>query len=63
MKSTLLPLALVWLAAHAVVLGLILSLKFLTAKTVALLLIVGAGLWFVMGRRKPLALPAPRGMV
>jgi hypothetical protein len=53
----------VWLAAHAAVLGLILSLKFLTAKTVALLLIVGAGLWFVMGRRKPLALPAPRGMV
>jgi len=39
MKSALLPLILLWLAVHAVLLVLILSLKFLTAKTVALMLL------------------------
>ena len=54
---------LLWLAAHALLLGLILSLKFLTAKAVVLLLLAGAACWFLLGRRKPLALPAPPGMV
>lgn len=54
---------LLWLAAHALLLGLILSLKFLTAKTVVLLLVVGAACWFLLGRRKPLALPPAPGMV
>jgi hypothetical protein len=56
-------LVLLWLAAHALLLGLILSLKFLTAKTVVLLLLAGAVCWFLLGRRKPLALSAPHGMV
>ena len=33
LKSTLLPLALIWLAVHAALLAVILSLKFLTAST------------------------------
>jgi hypothetical protein len=64
-KSTLLPLplALIWLAVHAVLLGLILSLKFLTAKAVALMLMAGALLWFVLGRGRRISLPPPPGMV
>jgi hypothetical protein len=56
-------LVLLWLAAHALLLGLILSLKFLTAKTVVLLFLAGAACWFLLGRRKPLALPTASGMV
>jgi hypothetical protein len=63
MKSALLPLILIWLAVHAVLLGLILSLKFLTAKTVALILMAGALLWLALGRKPRIALPPPRGMV
>lgn len=55
MKSAWLPLALVWLAAHALLLGIILSLKFLTAKALLLLAMAGAALWFLAGRK-----PAPR---
>ncbi len=60
-KSALLPLAVIWLAAHAVLLALILSLKFLTAKLAVLMLVVGAALWFVLRRTRPLLLPP--GMV
>ena len=63
LKSTLLPLALVWLAVHAALLAVILSLKFLTAKMVALVLMAGAVLWLVLGRKPRLALPPPSGMV
>ena len=63
MKSTLLPLALLWLAVHAVLLGLILSLKFLTAKAVALMLLAAGVLWFLLGRTRRIALPPPPGMV
>jgi hypothetical protein len=61
MKSTLLPLAMIWLAAHALILALILGLKFLAAKTVVLLALAGAVLMFVL-KRKP-ALPRLTGMV
>jgi hypothetical protein len=59
MKSGLWPLALLWLAAHAVVLALILSIKFVTARTLVLILLAGTAFWFLLGRKKPLALPAP----
>jgi hypothetical protein len=58
----LLPPALLWLAVHAVLLAVILSVRFLTAKTVALLLMFGAVLWFLT-RRRPQALLAPPEMV
>jgi hypothetical protein len=57
------PLLLLWLAAHAVLLGLILGVKFLTAKTVALLFLAGTALWLLMGRKRAPSLPAPPGMV
>jgi uncharacterized membrane protein len=57
------PLALLWLAAHAVLLAAILSLKFLTAKAVALLLLIGAVLWFLAGRRPRMVLLPPAEMV
>jgi hypothetical protein len=63
MKSTLLPLALLWLAAHALLLGLILSLKFLSAKAVALMLLAAGVLWYLLGRTRRIALPPPPGMV
>ncbi len=61
MKSTLLPLALIWLAAHAVLLAVILSLRFLGAKTLLLVLLFGAAAWFLLRPVRRL-LPAP-GMV
>ena len=63
MKSTLLPLAMLWLAVHAVLLGLILSVKFLTAKAAALMFMGAALLWFLLGRKSRTALPPPPGMV
>ncbi|MBA2588716.1 MAG: hypothetical protein H0U98_08840 [Alphaproteobacteria bacterium] len=63
MKSTLLPLALVWLAVHAAILAVILSLKFLTAKALLMVLMAGTALWFLTGKRRRLALPPPPGMV
>ena len=63
MKSALLPLILLWLAVHAVLLVLILSLKFLTAKTVALMLLTAGVLWFLLGRTRRIALPPPAGVV
>ncbi len=62
-KSTLLPLALIWLAAHAVLLAFILSLKFLTAKAAVLILMGAAVFWFMAGSRRPGLLPPPPGMV
>ena len=55
------PLVLLWLAVHAVVLALILGIKFVTAKTLALIFLAGTVVWFLLGRNKPLALPAPPG--
>ncbi len=57
------PLAVVWLAVHAALLAVILSLKFLTAKAALLMLMAGAALWFVLGRNRRIALPPPPGMV
>jgi hypothetical protein len=57
-----LPLALIWLAAHAVLLAFILSLKFLTAKTAALILMATVAFWFVANRKRPVLLPPP-GMI
>jgi uncharacterized membrane protein len=61
MKSGLWPLVLLWLAAHAVVLALILSIKFVTAKTLVLIFLAGTAIWFLLGWKKPLSLPAPPG--
>ena len=52
-KSALLPLVLLWLAAHALLLGAILGLKFLGAKMMLLLAMIGAVAWFLLGRGKP----------
>jgi len=62
-RSVLGPLVLLWLALHAVLLGLILGVKFLTAKMVALLFLAGTLVWFIVGRKRAPSLPAPRGMV
>ena len=56
------PLLLLWLAAHAVLLGLILGLKFLTAKTVAILFLVATALWLLLDGKRAPSLPAPPGM-
>jgi hypothetical protein len=61
-RSVLVPLLMVWLAVHAVLLLLILSLKFLGVKTLALLLLLTAAFWFLTGRRRP-SLPRLSGMV
>jgi len=53
----------IWLAAHAVLLALILSLKFLTAKAAAFILVMAAALWFMAGRKSPALLPPPPGVV
>ena len=57
------PLLFLWLAAHAVLLGLILGVKFLTVKMMALLFLAGTAVWLLLGRRRTPALPAPPGMV
>ena len=59
----MLPLALVWLAVHAVLLAAILSLKFAAAKAVLLMAMAGGLLWLILGRKPRLALPPPPGMV
>jgi hypothetical protein len=63
LKFHIWPLALVWLAVHAVLLGLILSLKFLTAKAAALMLLAAGVLWFLLGRTRRIFLPPPSGMI
>jgi hypothetical protein len=60
MKSALWPLVLLWLAVHAFVLALILGVKFVTAKTLMIILLTGTAFWFLLGRRKtPSLLTAP----
>jgi hypothetical protein len=61
-KSAFLPLVLLWLAVHAVLLGLILSLKFLTAKAVVLMLLAAGAFWFLLGQKRRIALPPPSGV-
>jgi membrane protein implicated in regulation of membrane protease activity len=56
-------LLLLWLAVHAVILGLILGLKFLTVKTLALLFLADTVLWLLSGKRRTPSLPAPPGMI
>ncbi len=58
-RASLMPLVFLWLAAHAALLAVILGLKFLTAKTAALLLVMAAAFWFLTGRNRRLALPRP----
>jgi hypothetical protein len=48
-----------WLAAHALLLAVILSLKFVGMKTLALLLLLGAVFWFLAGSRRPALLLPP----
>jgi len=52
-NSVLLPLAMLWLAAHGALLAVILGLKFLGAKTMLLPLLLAAAFWFLTGRRRP----------
>jgi hypothetical protein len=59
LKSGVMPLVLLWLAVHAALLAVILCVKFLTAKTAGLLLVAAAAFWFLTGRRRRPALPAP----
>jgi hypothetical protein len=63
MKSAVWPLVMIWLAAHAVLLAVILGVKFLTLKTMALLFLAGTAFWLLLGRKRPIALPVPPGMV
>jgi hypothetical protein len=63
MRSALGPLVLLWLALHVVILGLILGVKFLAAKTIALLFLAGATVWLLFGRKRAPSLPAPPGMI
>ena len=62
-RSILGPLFLLWLAVHALLLGLILGVKFLTVKMIALLFLAGTVAWMFLGRRRVPSLPAPPGMV
>ena len=55
--ARLAPLAILWLAAHALLLGLILGVKFLTAKTVALFLLLSLALMLVLNTVRG---PVPR---
>jgi hypothetical protein len=55
--------AAIWLVVHAALLALILSIKFLTVKTLAVLLMAAALVWLVTGRKRTPSLPASSGMV
>jgi hypothetical protein len=50
-----------WLAVHAALLGLILGVKFLTVKMLALLFLAGAAAWLLLGRRRAPSLSVPPG--
>ncbi len=52
----------IWLALHAALLALILAVKFLGLKSLALLLLLGAAFWYLTGRRRP-SLPRLSGVV
>jgi hypothetical protein len=58
MRSALTPLVLAWLAAHAALLAVFLTLKFLGAKFLLMAALLATALWFLMRRRTAL-LPAP----
>jgi len=60
-RSAVGPLLLLWLAVHAVVLCLIVGVKFLSAKSMALLFLAGTVIWLLLGRRRLPTLPAPAG--
>jgi hypothetical protein len=62
MRSAWWPLLFLWLAAHAVLLGLVLGVKFLTVKMMALLFLAGTALWLLWGRRRAASLPALPGV-
>jgi hypothetical protein len=49
-KSALIPLVMIWLAAHAVLLALILGAKFLFTKTVLLVLLMMGTAAFLLSR-------------
>jgi hypothetical protein len=53
LKSGLWPLAMIWLAVHAVLLALILGIKFLSAKAIVLMLLLAGTVLFLFGRRRP----------
>jgi hypothetical protein len=59
MKSGLWPLVLLWLAAHALVLALILGIKFVTAKMVILGMLLAAGVFVVWAQLRA----APRRLL
>jgi len=44
------------------VLALILGVKFVTAKMLVMIFLAGTVFWFLLGRKKPLSLPAPSGV-
>ena len=56
------PLLFLWLAVHAVLLGLILGIKFLSAKTMVLLFLIGSAFWLLSRRKDVPSLPAPSRM-
>jgi len=58
-SAVVMPLVLLWLAVHGAILAVILAIKFLTAKTMVLLLLAAATFWFLTGRKQRPALPAP----
>ena len=58
-RSALLPLVLLWLAAHAVLLAMILGAKFLFTKTVLIAALLVAGTVFVFARLRAI----PRKLV
>jgi hypothetical protein len=51
--SALLPLVMIWLAVHAVLLAMILGVKFLTAKTMVLMVLLAGAVLFLFGLRRP----------
>ena len=51
-RAALVPLVLIWLALHAAALGLLLALKFLGAKAVVLGLALLGVAWFLTRPRK-----------
>ncbi len=57
-----LPLMLLWLAVHAVILAAFLSIRFLTVKLGALLLLALLGAWLLL-RPRPAVLSSPPSMV
>ena len=50
----------IWLAVHAVLLALILGIKFVTAKTMVLVLLLAGAVFFLFGRREPAKLTHSR---